>query len=190
MAGPESPPSTPPPPQGKVVFVAPTKPLVAQQEDACHSFMGMSRDSFCELTGAHAAFGGDSGAGGAGGGGIWIAQHGLAWAGWAALSFLCITALASLCCCHTAHFTYLPPPPPLHTHTLTSLPVPPPAGNTKAEARKELWQGGAKRCFFCTPQTFWNDVRRGEQQQWLADGGGAGGRLGSCTSCSSSSWTQ
>ena len=120
MAGPESPPSTPPPPQGKVVFVAPTKPLVAQQEDACHSFMGMSRDSFCELTGAHAAFGGDSGAGGAGGGGIWIAQHGLAWAGWAALSFLCITALASLCCCHTAHFTYLPPPPPppppAHTH--------------------------------------------------------------------------
>lgn len=38
--------------QGKVVFVAPTKPLVAQQVDACHSFMGMSKAGFCELTGA------------------------------------------------------------------------------------------------------------------------------------------
>lgn len=37
--------------QGKVVFVAPTKPLVAQQVDACHSFMGMSKTGFCELTG-------------------------------------------------------------------------------------------------------------------------------------------
>jgi hypothetical protein len=38
--------------QGKVVFVAPTKPLVAQQVEACHSFMGMSKAGFCELTGA------------------------------------------------------------------------------------------------------------------------------------------
>ena len=37
--------------QGKVVFVAPTKPLVAQQVEACHSFMGMSKEGFCELTG-------------------------------------------------------------------------------------------------------------------------------------------
>jgi hypothetical protein len=37
--------------QGKVVFVAPTKPLVAQQVEACHSFMGMSKAGFCELTG-------------------------------------------------------------------------------------------------------------------------------------------
>ena len=35
------------------------------------------------------------------------------------------------------------------------------AGSSKPEARKEMWQGGVKRCFFCTPQTFWNDVRRG-----------------------------
>lgn len=41
-------------PQGKVVFVAPTKPLVAQQVDACHSFMGMSKAGFCELTGERA----------------------------------------------------------------------------------------------------------------------------------------
>jgi Fanconi anemia group M protein len=40
--------------QGKVVFVAPTKPLVAQQIDACHSFMGMSKSGFQELTGASA----------------------------------------------------------------------------------------------------------------------------------------
>lgn len=31
--------------------MAPTKPLVAQQVDACHSFMGMSKAGFCELTG-------------------------------------------------------------------------------------------------------------------------------------------
>ncbi|KAI3429818.1 hypothetical protein D9Q98_010131 [Chlorella vulgaris] len=71
-------------PEGKVVFVAPTKPLVAQQVDACHSFMGMSRGGFCELT-----------------------------------------------------------------------------GNVKAETRQAMWQGGIKRVFFCTPQTFWNDVKNG-----------------------------
>lgn len=31
----------------------------------------------------------------------------------------------------------------------------------KPDLRKEMWQGDLKRCFFCTPQTFWNDVRRG-----------------------------
>lgn len=41
-------------PQGKVVFMAPTKPLVAQQVDACHSFMGMSKAGFCEITGGRA----------------------------------------------------------------------------------------------------------------------------------------
>lgn len=35
-------------------------------------------------------------------------------------------------------------------------------GNIQPDARKELWQGGIKRAFFCTPQTFWNDVRKGE----------------------------
>ena len=40
-----------------MVFVAPTKPLVAQQVDACHSFMGMSKAGFCELTGAYVRWG-------------------------------------------------------------------------------------------------------------------------------------
>ena len=39
----------------------------------------------------------------------------------------------------------------------------PDAGSMKPEARKEMWQGGQKRVFFCTPQTYWNDVRRGER---------------------------
>jgi len=26
-----------------------------------------------------------------------------------------------------------------------------------------LWQDDLKRCFFCTPQTFWNDVRKGAE---------------------------
>lgn len=36
-------------------------------------------------------------------------------------------------------------------------------GSINPETRKELWQGGIKRAFFCTPQTFWNDVKKGEQ---------------------------
>lgn len=37
--------------QGKVVFLAPTKPLVHQQMDACQQFMGSSKVSFlfCSL---------------------------------------------------------------------------------------------------------------------------------------------
>ncbi|KAI0768490.1 hypothetical protein BD413DRAFT_562373 [Trametes elegans] len=39
-------------PQGKVVFVAPTKPLVAQQIDACHKTCGIPGSSAAELTGS------------------------------------------------------------------------------------------------------------------------------------------
>ena len=50
----------------------------------------------------------------------------------------------------------------LASHTLLLLTLPlAAAGSSKPDARKEMWQGGIKRCFFCTPQTFWNDVRRG-----------------------------
>ena len=38
-------------PQGKVVFVAPTKPLVAQQIDACHKTCGIPGRDAVELTG-------------------------------------------------------------------------------------------------------------------------------------------
>jgi len=38
-------------PTGKLVFMAPTKPLVAQQVDGCHRFTGISRDVVAELTG-------------------------------------------------------------------------------------------------------------------------------------------
>ncbi|KAH9921943.1 P-loop containing nucleoside triphosphate hydrolase protein [Epithele typhae] len=38
-------------PEGKVVFVAPTKPLVAQQIDACHKTCGIPGNSAAELTG-------------------------------------------------------------------------------------------------------------------------------------------
>lgn len=38
-------------PQGKVVFVAPTKPLVAQQIDACHKTCGIPGSAAAELTG-------------------------------------------------------------------------------------------------------------------------------------------
>ena len=46
----------------------------------------------------------------------------------------------------------LPPPP---------APPAPPAGTTKVEVRRESWVSSHVRLFFCTPQTFWNDVRRG-----------------------------
>ncbi|KIO30803.1 hypothetical protein M407DRAFT_222426 [Tulasnella calospora MUT 4182] len=38
-------------PEGKVVFVAPTKPLVAQQIEACHHTCGIPRSDTVELTG-------------------------------------------------------------------------------------------------------------------------------------------
>jgi ATP-dependent DNA helicase MPH1 len=38
-------------PEGKVVFVAPTKPLVAQQVDACHRTCGIPGRDAVELTG-------------------------------------------------------------------------------------------------------------------------------------------
>lgn len=38
-------------PKGKVVFAAPTRPLVMQQAQACHELMGMPQSDTCELTG-------------------------------------------------------------------------------------------------------------------------------------------
>lgn len=38
-------------PCGKVVFLAPTKPLVAQQILACHNIMGIPTTETIELTG-------------------------------------------------------------------------------------------------------------------------------------------
>jgi Fanconi anemia group M protein len=70
--------------QGKVVFVAPTRPLVAQQVSACERFMGLGAGQVAELT-----------------------------------------------------------------------------GGTSAERRKEVWRRPEVRAVFCTPQTLWNDVKRG-----------------------------
>jgi len=38
-------------PFGKIVFLAPTKPLVAQQIDACYEVMGIPSVDMIELTG-------------------------------------------------------------------------------------------------------------------------------------------
>lgn len=38
-------------PQGKIVFMAPTKPLVAQQIEACYQIMGISKEDTAEITG-------------------------------------------------------------------------------------------------------------------------------------------
>ena len=38
-------------PQGKIVFMAPTKPLVAQQIEACCNIMGIPQDHTAEMTG-------------------------------------------------------------------------------------------------------------------------------------------
>lgn len=38
-------------PTGKVIFMAPTKPLVAQQIQACQNIMGFEPDDICEITG-------------------------------------------------------------------------------------------------------------------------------------------
>lgn len=38
-------------PMGKILFMAPTRPLVAQQIEACYSIMGFSREVTIEMTG-------------------------------------------------------------------------------------------------------------------------------------------
>jgi len=38
-------------PTGKIIFTAPTKPLVAQQMEACAKVMGIRRSEMCEMTG-------------------------------------------------------------------------------------------------------------------------------------------
>jgi len=38
-------------PTGKVVFMAPTRPLVAQQINACYTIMGIPRETTFEMTG-------------------------------------------------------------------------------------------------------------------------------------------
>ena len=38
-------------PTGKIIFTAPTKPLVAQQMDACSKVMGIRKIEMCEMTG-------------------------------------------------------------------------------------------------------------------------------------------
>lgn len=42
-------------PHGKVVFMAPTRPLVAQQTKACHHIMNIPQDDTTEMTGAQSA---------------------------------------------------------------------------------------------------------------------------------------
>lgn len=36
------------------------------------------------------------------------------------------------------------------------------AGQVKGEERQQLWQQEHTRIVFATPQTFWNDVKKGE----------------------------
>lgn len=38
-------------PMGKIIFMAPTRPLVAQQIEACHSIMAIPREMTFEMTG-------------------------------------------------------------------------------------------------------------------------------------------
>ena len=38
-------------PSGKIVFLAPTKPLVAQQIEACHGITGIPQEHLAEMTG-------------------------------------------------------------------------------------------------------------------------------------------
>lgn len=40
-------------PQGKIIFIAPTKPLVAQQIEACYNIMGIPESVTAELTGQY-----------------------------------------------------------------------------------------------------------------------------------------
>lgn len=44
-------------PRGKVIFMAPTRPLVAQQIEACYQIMGIAKEDTAELTGKQAKSG-------------------------------------------------------------------------------------------------------------------------------------
>ena len=43
-------------PQGKIIFMAPTKPLVAQQIEACYNVMGIPQEDVAEMTGKSGHF--------------------------------------------------------------------------------------------------------------------------------------
>ena len=43
-------------PQGKIIFMAPTKPLVAQQIDACYNIMGIPQEDTAEMTGLQSLY--------------------------------------------------------------------------------------------------------------------------------------
>ena len=38
-------------PKGKIIFMAPTKPLVAQQAEACHMTVGIPKEDMIQMTG-------------------------------------------------------------------------------------------------------------------------------------------
>lgn len=38
-------------PNNKIIFMAPTKPLVSQQIEACHNIVGISQTDISEMTG-------------------------------------------------------------------------------------------------------------------------------------------
>lgn len=44
-------------PTGKIIFVAPTKPLVTQQMKACYEVMGIQQDEMVQMTGRKRIFG-------------------------------------------------------------------------------------------------------------------------------------
>lgn len=48
-------------PTGKIIFMAPTKPLVAQQIHACYKIMGFDSQDVCEMTGGAGGKGGKGG---------------------------------------------------------------------------------------------------------------------------------
>ncbi|CCI11722.1 unnamed protein product [Albugo candida] len=104
-------------PNGKVIFLAPTKPLVTQQIQACYEVTGLPLDQTAEIQG---------------------------------------------------NVPKETPTKPLVTqqiqacYEVTGLPLDQTAeiqGNVPKESRRKWWK--QKRIFFCTPQSFTNDVREG-----------------------------
>ena len=141
--------------QGKVVFVAPTKPLVNQQIQACYQFMGVSKASwhnvFIEIPSSHvrqnvcfnlAAF-------------AYLPDHTALTCYQQTLNISWLTALTKTHCNMQRNIAWVMSALLLQT-SIEEL-----TGSCKRTDRQDLWELPYKRIFFCTPQTFRNDLDRG-----------------------------
>ncbi|RHY81977.1 hypothetical protein DYB31_010224, partial [Aphanomyces astaci] len=134
-------------PRGKIVFMAPTKPLVSQQIQACHDVMPIPQSDMAELQGNVAPAKRKQ---------LWATkrvffctpqslQNDIERGNCDVRSFVCVVS-QQIQACHDVM--------PIPQSDMAEL-----QGNVAPAKRKQLW--ATKRVFFCTPQSLQNDIERG-----------------------------